>query len=99
MQRPARLVQSFRFSDLPDPSTRVAFTLTEEDGGTRVTIAHDDLDDAPATAKRVSKGWPHILGNLESYLVRGKLPLKTRLGYAVMKLMMPLMPKPKTNHA
>jgi uncharacterized protein YndB with AHSA1/START domain len=95
VEPPNRFVHSFRFSDLKDPPTKVTIILTEEAGGTRVTLSHGGLGTAPNTAKRVAKGWPHILGNLESWLVRGKLPLKTRIGYAMMKVMMPLMPKSK----
>lgn len=95
VEAPNRLVHSFRFSDLSDPPTKVTMTLAQEAGGTRVTVTHEGLAGAPKTRKRVARGWPHILGNLDSWLVRGKLPFKTRFGYAIMKLMMPLMPKPK----
>ena len=90
----SRLVHEFRFVDLAEPPQKVVFEIEEAQHGTRVTIRHDGLDDAPLHRSRVKRGWSHILRNLKTWLEQGRLPLATRVQYAVMKLLLPLMPAP-----
>jgi uncharacterized protein YndB with AHSA1/START domain len=89
-----KLVHEFKFADLSEPAQRVTFELEETAHGTRVTIRHEGLDDAPKHLARVRKGWTRILANLKLWLEQGRLPLTTRLQYAAMKLFIPLMPAP-----
>ena len=89
----SRLAYRFRFTDIAEPEQRVTYELSDVDGGTRVTVRHDDLDAAPKHAKRVLRGWDHILGNLKHLLERGKLSLGTRVQYRIMRMLVLLMPK------
>jgi len=89
---PRRLVHTFRFSDLDDDETTVTIEVIPTDSGVRVDIAHDGLEHAPRTAKRVQRGWPHILGNLQTYVRTGRLPFRSRVAYGVMGFLQPLMP-------
>ena len=89
-----KLVHEFKFADLSEPAQTVTFELEETAHGTRVTIRHEGLDDAPKHRARVKKGWTRILANLKTWLEQGRLPLRTRLEYAAMTLVIPLMPVP-----
>jgi uncharacterized protein YndB with AHSA1/START domain len=73
--------------------TLVTWTLKAEDGGTRVTIEHSGWTTAHKAPEKVAGGWREILGLLKADLETGKLPLKTRVMYAVMGKMMFMMPK------
>lgn len=55
------------------PTTRVTFTLAEEDGGTRVTVTESGFASLPAgVAERKypdnTKGWEIQLGNLRAHV-------------------------------
>jgi uncharacterized protein YndB with AHSA1/START domain len=89
----AALVHSFRFSDLSEPEQRVTFELSESGGGTRVTVRHEGLERAPRHASRVARGWPHILANLKRWMEEGKLPMRTRVQYALMAALFSVLPK------
>jgi uncharacterized protein YndB with AHSA1/START domain len=89
-----KLVHEFRFFDLAEPPQTVSLELEETSHGTRVTIRHDGLDEAPLHRSRAKRGWSHILRNLKAWLEQGRLPLTTRMQYAVMKLLIPFMPAP-----
>lgn len=90
----SKLVHEFRFADLAEPPQTVVFEIEEMPRGTRVTICHDGLDAAPRHRSRVTRGWSHILRNLKAWLEQGRLPAATRVQYAVLKLLLPLMPAP-----
>jgi uncharacterized protein YndB with AHSA1/START domain len=96
---PRKFVHTFRFTHLPDAPTRVTFAIADEGTGVRLTVTHDKFEGETATRKSIASGWPFIIGNLKSELERGKLPVMTRVKYALMKLMMPLMPKTKDEPA
>ncbi|HET6501513.1 MAG TPA: SRPBCC domain-containing protein [Amycolatopsis sp.] len=80
---PRRMVQEFRFTDLEDAPTTVVWEVAEEDGHAVVTLLHD-FPEITATYKRTKGGWPRILDSLEAILVRGKLPLLTRVQNALL---------------
>ena len=84
-----RFVHTFRFTDLDEPAQRVSFELEDADGGTRVTIRHEDLDVAPKHRKRVTPGWSRILGNLKHWLEHGSLPTSSRIQLLLMKALLP----------
>ncbi len=89
-----KLIHEFRFCDLAEPPQTVIFEIEEALRGTQVSIRHDGLDEAPLHRSRVKRGWSHILRNLKVWLEQGRLPLATRVQYAVLKLLLPLMPTP-----
>jgi uncharacterized protein YndB with AHSA1/START domain len=90
---PRRLVTTFRFLGSKDPEARVTYELETIPGGVRVTLVHEGLDTTKRQGRRVAAGWNEILGNLRITMETGRLPLGTRVKYAVMKVLMPLMPK------
>jgi uncharacterized protein YndB with AHSA1/START domain len=62
---PKRVVVSWGVagsSDLPPGSSRVEFTLTATETGTRVDLVHRDLPEARAPG--YARGWTHFLGQL-----------------------------------
>ena len=48
--------------EVPGPEERVRVDLTEQDGGTLVTVTHQVAD--PAGVDDYRQGWQHVLGNL-----------------------------------
>jgi uncharacterized protein YndB with AHSA1/START domain len=73
VDRPRRVVVSWGLAgsaELPAGSTRVSFTLTEIDGGTRVDLRHEDLPDAFTEGH--SDGWAHFLPRLDQAVVSGE---------------------------
>ncbi len=90
----SRLVHQFRFVDLAEPPQTVVFEIEQARRGTHVVIHHHGLGEAPRHRSRVTRGWSHILRNLKAWLEQGRLPVATRVQYAVLKLLLPLMPAP-----
>ena len=88
---PRRFAHTLRFTNLPDPPTRVEWQLTASGAGTSVTIVHDGFTEATRTYRLSARGWPQILANLRSWLEEGRLPLRTRAQYVVMRLVAPLL--------
>ena len=73
---PHRLVHSWLA--LYDPETaaespsRVTWELESEDGKvTKLTVVHDELEDAPKTALSVAGGWSYVLSGLKTLLETG----------------------------
>jgi uncharacterized protein YndB with AHSA1/START domain len=75
---PTRLVQRFRFTDLPDEPTRVTWLLTPAGDGTNVTIVHE-FPAQTKTFRRTKRGWPFLLNNLHAFLTTGRLPVGARV--------------------
>jgi uncharacterized protein YndB with AHSA1/START domain len=74
---PRRLAHSWRA--LYDPATaaedasRVTWALEPQDGGvTKLTVVHDRLEGAPATAASVAGGWSYVLSGLKTLLETGQ---------------------------
>ena len=72
--------------------TLVTWKLSEESGGTRVTITHSGWTTAHKAPHKVAAGWREILGLLKSELETGELPLKTRITYKLMSMFMFMLP-------
>lgn len=90
----ARFVQTFKFTNLPDDETLVTWELSETSPGrTRVKIVHSQFPGETKTFKAVDGGWPSILGRLKLVCETGKIGMKDRLMFAMMKSMMFMMPK------
>jgi uncharacterized protein YndB with AHSA1/START domain len=78
--RPHRLVLSWARPDSindPDKVSRVTFTIEEQFGSTKLTVAHSDLDSEMLRA--ISAGWPPILSSLKTMIETGaSLPMTRR---------------------
>jgi uncharacterized protein YndB with AHSA1/START domain len=70
---PRRLVMTFDISPEGErePPSRVTYELEELHGATKLTVIHDGFAPDSDVLKGVSKGWPHILSSLKTYLERG----------------------------
>jgi uncharacterized protein YndB with AHSA1/START domain len=74
---PTRLVHRFIAAYDPemgaeDPS-RVTWEIEPQEGGiTKLTVVHDQLENAPKTAENVAGGWMYILSGLKTLLETGK---------------------------
>jgi uncharacterized protein YndB with AHSA1/START domain len=73
---PRKLVHGWR--SLYDPelaaegTSRVTWELEPQDGGiTKLTLIHDQLEDAPKTAESVAGGWMLVLSGLKTLLETG----------------------------
>lgn len=56
-----------------DPATRVTWELEASGPGvTRLSVVHDGLANAPATAEQVAGGWPFILSGLKTLIETGQ---------------------------
>jgi hypothetical protein len=58
-----------------------------------VKIVHSQFPGETKTFKAVDGGWPSILGRLKLVCETGKIGMKDRLMFAMMKSMMFMMPK------
>lgn len=63
---PRRLVKTWFNSKFPDLRNTVAIDLAPAEGGTRLTLVHSGLADRPEAFEDYEKGWPEVLGHLQS---------------------------------
>jgi uncharacterized protein YndB with AHSA1/START domain len=94
---PKRFVHRFKFTDLAEPVQTVSFDLEPIGSGTRLTVRHEGLDQAPKHGRRVDSGWTKILADMKTWTETGRVALGTRMRNSVMKVLAPLMPKESTN--
>jgi uncharacterized protein YndB with AHSA1/START domain len=72
---PRKLVHTWQHDwDANHPETRVAFTLDDIPGGTRVTVRHEGFANRPEACNAHSNGWERVLTWLESYLEKLVMP-------------------------
>ncbi len=91
---PTRFVHTYRFTDITDETeTLVTWELSEEDGGTRVTLTHSGFADQAKTHKKVQGGWVSILELLKTVAEGGRPRLKWRIMYRMMDALQWMMPK------
>jgi len=74
---PRLLRQSWRSAWDPDqasePASRVTWQIeAQEDGTTKLTVTHDQLESSPKTAESVSGGWSYIVSGLKTLLETGE---------------------------
>jgi uncharacterized protein YndB with AHSA1/START domain len=74
---PTRLVHRFVAAYDPDMGaedpSRVTWEIEPQDDGiTKLTVVHDQLENAPKTAENVAGGWMYILSGLKTLLETGK---------------------------
>ena len=56
-----------------EPHSRVTWDIEAQDGGvTKLTVVHDQLEAAPATAANVAGGWMYVLSGLKTLLETGE---------------------------
>jgi uncharacterized protein YndB with AHSA1/START domain len=56
-----------------EPPSRVTWEVeAQEDGTTKLTVVHDQLEASPNTAASVSRGWSYILSGLKTLLETGE---------------------------
>jgi uncharacterized protein YndB with AHSA1/START domain len=76
-EKPRRLSYSWRSlydeEQATEQPSRVAWEIEPQEGGvTKLTVVHDQLENAPKTAENVAGGWPFILSGLKTLLETGK---------------------------
>ena len=74
---PSKLVHRFVAAYDPDMGaeepSRVTWEIESQDGGiTKLTVVHDQLEDAPKTAESVAGGWMYVLSGLKTLIETGK---------------------------
>ena len=90
---PKRFVHTFRFANLAEAPTLVAWDLEEHAGVTRVTVTHSKFVDQKKTSDSVRTSWVGILENIKAVVETGDVPIKTRLMLRMMSAFMFMLPK------
>ena len=93
MDPPHRLVTSFRLTALPDPPSRVTYTLTEKDGGTEFCLITERVLAGSKSEKSMADGSRFIVENFKAFVETGRVTFKARMILGMYSLMAPLMPK------
>ncbi len=68
---PKRLVLSWADPDNLKDVSRVTYEIEPLEGMVRLTVTHDSFQAGSDMAGKVSKGWPHVLSSLKSFLETG----------------------------
>ena len=55
----------------PDQYSRVTFDIEAQGDVVKLTVAHDELQPGSGMLNGVSKGWPHVLSSMKSFLETG----------------------------
>lgn len=72
---PKRLVISWANEsqkDDPDQYSRVTFDIEPQGEMVKLTVAHDELQLGSGMLNGISKGWPHVLSSMKSFLETGQ---------------------------
>lgn len=69
---PTRLVLSWADPDDLKDVSRVTYEIEPLEDMVCLTVIHDNFKDGSEMAGKVSKGWPHVLSSLKSFLETGK---------------------------
>ncbi len=93
MDPPNRLVTTFRLTNLPDPASKVTYTLTEKDGGTDFCLITENVLAGSKSEKSMADGSKFIVENFKSYVETGKVSFGAQVMLAMMSLMAPMTPK------
>jgi uncharacterized protein YndB with AHSA1/START domain len=70
IDRPRRLVQSWKPSWDPGSNTTFSYDLEEIEGGTRVTVHHSGFTERAQSCQDHAMGWERVLTWLTTYLER-----------------------------
>jgi uncharacterized protein YndB with AHSA1/START domain len=68
---PKRLVVTWADPDDLKDVSRVTYEIEPLDDVVRLTVTHDEFQAGSEMAGKVSKGWPHVLSSLKSFLETG----------------------------
>jgi uncharacterized protein YndB with AHSA1/START domain len=93
MDPPHRLVTTFRLTALPDPPSRVTYTLEEKEGGTEFCLITERVLAGSKSEKSMADGSRFIVDNFRTYVETGSVRFGARMTLAMYALMAPLMPK------
>jgi len=93
MDPPNRLVTTFRLTALPDPPSRVTYTLREQEGGTEFCLITEHVVAGSKSEKSMADGSKFIVDNFKSCVETGKVTFGARLILALYSLMAPLTPR------
>src|SRR5262249_42959259 len=52
--------------------SRVTFEIEPQQDQVKLTVTHDEFPVGSAVFEQISRGWPHVLSSLKSYLETGK---------------------------
>jgi uncharacterized protein YndB with AHSA1/START domain len=74
---PRKLVHGWTAGYDPDLAAEAESRVTweiepQDDGVTKLTVVHDQLESAPKTAESVAGGWMYVLSGLKTLLETGK---------------------------
>jgi uncharacterized protein YndB with AHSA1/START domain len=74
---PRKLVHGWTSAYDPEAATEEPSRVTweiepQDDGVTKLTVVHDQLEGAPKTAESVAGGWMYVLSGLKTLLETGK---------------------------
>jgi hypothetical protein len=90
---PTRFAHTFKFTQLDDPECEVIYDLKQLPTGVECTLTVDRMPVGTKTAKEMQSGGDRILGLLKSIVETGKIPLGTRILYAMMDKMSFMLPQ------
>ena len=93
MEPPHRLVTTFRLTALPDPASRVTYTLEEKNGGTEFCLITERVLAGSKSEKSMADGARFITENFKAYVETGKVGFGARMLLGLYSLMAPLTPK------
>jgi uncharacterized protein YndB with AHSA1/START domain len=58
--------------DDPDQYSRVTFDIEAQGEIVKLTVVHDELQPGSGMLNGISKGWPHVLSSMKSFLETGR---------------------------
>ncbi len=93
MEPPRRLATTFRLTALPDPPSKVIYTLTETAEGVEFCLITENIAAGSKSEKSMADGARFIVGNFKSFIERGKPTLGAQIMLAMFDLMAPMSPK------
>lgn len=93
MDPPRRLVTSFRLTSLPDPASRVIYTLEDKGGATEFCLITENVVAGSKSEKSMADGSTFIVRNFKAYVETGKVTFQARMLLALFLLMAPMTPK------
>lgn len=93
MDPPRRMVTSFRLTSLPDPASRVTYTLEEKNGQTEFSLITENILVGSKSEKSMAEGAKFIVENFKAYIETGNVTFGAQLMLAMFGLMAPLTPK------
>lgn len=93
IEPPYRLVTSFRLTALPDPASKVTYTLRETPDGVEFALITEDVLAGSKSEKSMANGARFIVDNLKSYVETGHVSIGARIILALYAVMAPMAPK------